>query len=87
MSLSASPRSSPRRWSLTGSSMFGLASGAPAGCARVASAVVFNFEVTPGPFTFNITVCDNGAPMLCRVASLSVSIDDDNEDPVSGLQL
>ena len=75
------------RFSLSGTTQFGLFTGAPAGCARVISAAVFNFEANPGPFAFNLTVCDDGSPVMCRVASLSVSVDDVNEPPVRGCVL
>lgn len=73
----------PLSFTLTGAGAASFSLGSSSqGCARLVSAAAFNFEAVFTPFTVNLTVCDNGSPVLCASAIVSVTVTNVNEAPV-----
>ncbi len=51
-------------------------------CARLTSAAPFNFEANATVDSILLSVCDNGAPMMCTTSSpFSIVVVDVNEAP------
>ena len=51
-------------------------------CARIQSNVSFVFETMPTTYNLNLTVCDNGSPVLCTSGTVVVTINHVNQPPV-----